>query len=93
MLFGMKRRGCATASLWASLASAAIFALVGLLGPWLYLRFILAGADNPDMAAALGMVLMPDLRLPGLVAAFAMLLVALAYWRARRWVDLQSRWD
>lgn len=92
MLSGTRSRGSATTGVWVSFAAAMAFALAGFFAPWIYLRLAFADAAEPDMAAGIGMALMPDLRLEGLVAASAMLLVAVASACARRWVDRHGRW-
>ena len=91
-LYGATKRSSVVASIWWCIAAAPVFFATCYYGPWLYLRATMPEEGNPDMYMGLGMALMPDLRIMGVIAALVMLLVAFVYWRAMKWTDTHQAW-
>lgn len=91
-LYGTKKRSAVTRSIWACILFAAVFLAAGFYAPLLYLLATAPPDTDSGMYIVLGMTLMPDLRIIGTAASALLLVVALIYWRAMRWVDRHGSW-
>lgn len=83
-LLGARRRSTAILYSRASLVLAALFVIYGFVGNWAFLMSTLGG---DPLAVAIGMALLPDLRLPGVLAGGTMCVVAFGYWKTLPWLD------